>query len=48
MEAAVSGLEGVTSAEVSLAENKVTVEFNEGEVSLETIKAAIEDAGYDV
>jgi len=33
---------------VDLASGKVTVEYEEGKVSLEALKEAIEDQGYDV
>ncbi|EXX87942.1 copper resistance protein CopZ [Paenibacillus darwinianus] len=36
------------SAKVDLAANSVSVSFDESKVSLEAIKAAIEDQGYDV
>ncbi|KIL34714.1 copper resistance protein CopZ [Cohnella kolymensis] len=36
------------SATVDLASNSVSVEFDESRVSLEAIKAAIQDQGYDV
>ena len=36
------------SGKVNLAEKKVTVEYDESKVSLDAIKAAIEDQGYDV
>ncbi|WP_169087905.1 copper ion binding protein [Paenibacillus sp. PL91] len=33
---------------VDLANKKVTVEFDESKVTIEAVKAAIEDQGYDV
>lgn len=36
------------SAKVDLASKKVSVEFDESSVSLQAIKDAIEDQGYDV
>ncbi|GBG11794.1 copper resistance protein CopZ [Paenibacillus sp. MY03] len=36
------------SGQVSLADKKVTVEYDEAKVSLDAIKAAIEEQGYDV
>ncbi|MFD0679212.1 MULTISPECIES: copper ion binding protein [unclassified Paenibacillus] len=36
------------SAKVDLHRNSVTVAFDESKLSLETIKEAIEDQGYDV
>lgn len=45
---AVTALEGVAGVNVDLAAKTVTVDFNEAEVSLDSIKEAIEDEGYDV
>ncbi|MEI6579104.1 MAG: copper chaperone CopZ [Eubacteriales bacterium] len=45
---AVGALDGVASVEVSLAEKKVTVEYDAGKVSTADFKLAIEDEGYDV
>ena len=45
---AVSALEGVGSVEVLLANNTVSVDFEEGRLPLETIKQAIESQGYEV
>jgi copper chaperone len=39
---------GVESVNVDLNGNKVNVSFDENVVSLEKVKEAIEDAGYDV
>ncbi|QNK59348.1 copper ion binding protein [Paenibacillus sp. PAMC21692] len=36
------------NGQVSLADKKVTVEYDEAKVSLDAIKAAIEEQGYDV
>lgn len=36
------------SAKVDLASNSVTIEYEESKVTLEAIKEAIEDQGYDV
>jgi len=36
------------SAKVDLAGKKVDIEYDDSKVSLDTIKAAIEDQGYDV
>lgn len=36
------------SAKVDLANNSVTVNYDESKISLEAIKEAIEDQGYDV
>ena len=43
---ALEGIEGVESAEVSLENNNAVITLS-GEVSDDTIKAAIEDAGYE-
>ena len=48
VEGAVKKLNGVLDAKVNLADKNVTVSLNEGEVTLEQLKAAIEDQGYDV
>ena len=40
--------EAGASGKVDLAGGKVTVEYEEGKVSLEALKAAIEEQGYDV
>ena len=36
------------AGKVDLPSNTVTVDYDENKVSLDTIKAAIEDQGYDV
>ncbi|MCA0757762.1 copper ion binding protein [Paenibacillus sp. N4] len=46
VEKAVSGAGAV--GKVDLAGKKVTVDYDESKVSLEAVKAAIEDQGYDV
>ncbi|NQX46741.1 heavy-metal-associated domain-containing protein [Paenibacillus tritici] len=46
VEKAVSGVGA--AAKVDLPAKTVAVEFDENTVSLDTIKAAIEDQGYDV
>ncbi|MEI6131607.1 MAG: copper chaperone CopZ [Bacillota bacterium] len=45
---AVSALSGVSSVEVSLEEKTATVGYEETKVTVEVIKEAIEDQGYDV
>ncbi|MDR0269075.1 copper ion binding protein [Paenibacillus sp.] len=40
--------EAGAAGKVDLPGNKVTVEYDESKVSLDAIKAAIEDQGYDV
>ena len=47
IEGALGGLDGVSSAEVSVEAKTVTVSFGD-EVSLDTIKETIEDQGFDV
>lgn len=46
VEKAVGGLGA--SGQVSLGDKKVSVDYDETKVSLDEIKAAIEDQGYDV
>lgn len=41
-------LPGVTQAEVSLEKAQATVTYDAGKTSLEALKSAITDAGYDV
>ena len=48
VEGTLKKLNGVLDAVVNLGEKIVTVSFNEGDVTLEQMKAAIEDQGYDV
>ncbi len=43
-----SGINGVAGAEVSLEKAQATVTYDPGKASLEALKTAIEDAGYDV
>jgi Cu+-exporting ATPase len=45
---AISSLEGVTSVEVSLEEEKAAVEFNADRISIDDIKKAVKYAGYEV
>lgn len=45
---AVTALEGVGGVNVDLAGKTVTVDYNADQVSLESIKDAIEEEGYDV
>ena len=45
---AVTALEGVSGVNVDLEGKKVTVDFEEDKVSLDKIKEAIEEEGYDV
>lgn len=48
IEGALHKLEGVQAAKVNLADNQVSVTFDESVVSLENVKETIEDQGYDV
>lgn len=45
---AVNALDGVSGVNVDLEGKKVTVDFEDDKVSLDTIKDAIEEEGYDV
>lgn len=45
---AVTALEGVSGVNVDLEAKTVTVDFDDAHVSLESIKEAIEEEGYDV
>ncbi|GAK05616.1 copper(I) chaperone CopZ [Geomicrobium sp. JCM 19037] len=48
IESSVGEMNGVASVVVHLDENKVDVNFNDSEVTLDKIKEEIEDQGYDV
>lgn len=48
VEKAVLGLPGVLAANVDLGAKTLTVEFDTGKSKLEDIKAAIDEAGYEV
>lgn len=48
IESGVGQLSGVNKVKVHLSEGKVDVEYNPQEVSLEKVKEAIDDQGYDV
>jgi len=45
---ALKKLNGVSNAVVSLEDKNVTVTYNEGEVTFDQMKEAIEGQGYDV
>ena len=45
---AVAALDGVSAVDVSLEGKTASVEYDESVVSLESIKDAIEEEGYDV
>lgn len=44
---AVEAVEGVKSANVSLQNKEVVLEYDEGKTNLEKAKAAIKEAGYE-
>ena len=46
LEKVLNNLEGVEKAQVSLQEKKETIKYDENKISLESIKEAIEDAGF--
>ncbi|AWE07240.1 copper resistance protein CopZ [Lysinibacillus sp. 2017] len=48
VESGVNELQGINEVSVNLEDAKVTVAFNEAQVSVEAIKEAIEEQGYDV
>ena len=48
VENALKRLEGVNSAEVSLENKNVTVEFDNSKISLDVLKETIDDTGFDV
>lgn len=48
IETSVSILPGVSKVEAHVQDGKVDISFDPSRVSLEDIKKAIEDAGYDV
>jgi copper chaperone len=48
VEKALNGLEGVASVKVDLTAKSVAVEFDGGKVSLDEIREAIADEGYEV
>ncbi|OEG00150.1 hypothetical protein BHF71_05980 [Vulcanibacillus modesticaldus] len=48
IEKALSELDGVKSAVVDIEAKKVDVSYDSGKVTVDAIKAAIEDAGYSV
>jgi len=48
VEGSVGELAGVSSVQVNLEEGKVEVTFDPNSVSLDAIKEAIDDQGYDV
>ncbi|WP_163970290.1 copper chaperone CopZ [Oceanobacillus halotolerans] len=48
VEGALNELDGVSAVEVDLGTGKVTVTYDESQVTLEAMQEAIEDQGYDV
>ncbi|GED32079.1 copper chaperone CopZ [Brevibacillus centrosporus] len=48
IEGALTKLEGVSTAKVSLEDNQVSVTFDESVVSLDKVKETIEDQGYEI
>jgi len=48
VEKALSEVEGVSKASVNLATEKALIEFENGEVTREKLKEAVQNAGYDV
>ena len=48
IEGALTGLEGVSSADVDVEAKTVTVSFDDGSVGMDLIKETIEDQGFDV
>ncbi|MCE7794494.1 copper chaperone CopZ [Salipaludibacillus sp. CUR1] len=48
VEGALNKVDGVAKAEVNLDANNVTVEYEDSQVNLATLKEEIEDQGYDV
>lgn len=48
VEGALKNLDGVSEAEVNLDSGQVDVTFDESKVTVEAMKEAVEDQGYDV
>jgi copper chaperone len=48
IEGAVKDVEGVSSVEVDVEAKSVTVDFDPGKTSLETVEAAVQEEGYEV
>lgn len=46
LEKVLNNLDGVEIAKVSLEEKKATIKYDETKISLESIKEAIQDAGF--
>lgn len=45
---ALQGIEGVRSASVDLGKGEATVEYDPARASLDALKKAVEEAGYEV
>lgn len=48
IEGALRGLDGVRSAEVSVVDRTVSVDYEEAVVGLDAVKEAIVEQGYDI
>jgi copper chaperone CopZ len=48
VERSINNLSGIQSIDVNLSDKQVTVEFDDHQTSIEDIKNAVEDMGYDV
>ncbi|WP_438432744.1 copper chaperone CopZ [Gorillibacterium sp. sgz500922] len=48
VEKALGKLSGVEKVKVELADKKVSVDYAEGQVTVDALKSAIEEQGYDV
>lgn len=48
VEGALKNLDGVSEAEANVDEGQVAVTYDESKVSMESMKEAIEEQGYDV
>ena len=46
LEKVLNNLEGVETAKVSLEEKKATIKYDETKINIESVKDAIEDAGF--
>jgi copper chaperone len=44
---AIEGLEGVKKVDVSLENKQAVVEFDEGKIDVEKIKAVVKETGYE-
>ena len=48
IEGAVGALRGVEQVDVDVDEKSVSVDFEDGQVSLDSIEAAVQEEGYEV